>query len=112
MIVYLIKRLLSVALTFFIVSLVIFLMMHAVPGGPFTEKDMPLSEAVKAALNARLGLDKPLLVQYGEFMVQIAQGDLGRSLVTNRPISTDVAAVLLALVFPGTPLHPSASIAK
>ena len=32
--------------------------------------------------------------QYGEFMVQIAHGDLGRSLVTNRPISADVAAVL------------------
>ena len=68
MIVYLIKRLLSVAVTFFIVSLVIFLMMHAVPGGPFTEKDMPLSEAVKAQLNARLGLDQPLWVQYVNYM--------------------------------------------
>src|SRR6218665_373953 len=77
MIVYLIKRLLSVALTFFIVSLVIFLMMHAVPGGPFTEKDMPLSEAVKAALNARLGLDKPLWVQYVNYMAGVLQGNWG-----------------------------------
>lgn len=77
MIVYLIKRLLSVAVTFFIVSLVIFLMMHAVPGGPFTEKDMPLSEAVKAALNARLGLDKPLWVQYVNYMAGVMQGNWG-----------------------------------
>ncbi|HEV2516634.1 MAG TPA: ABC transporter permease [Devosia sp.] len=77
MIVYLIKRLLSVAVTFFIVSLVIFLMMHAVPGGPFTEKDMPLSEAVKAALNARLGLDKPLWVQYTNYMAGVLQGNWG-----------------------------------
>lgn len=77
MIVYLIKRLLSVAVTFFIVSLVIFLMMHAVPGGPFTEKDMPLSDAVKAALNARLGLDKPLWVQYTNYMAGVLQGNWG-----------------------------------
>ena len=77
MIVYLIKRLLSIALTFFIVSLLVFLMMHAVPGGPFTEKDMPLSEAVKAALNARLGLDKPLWVQYVNYMSGVLQGNWG-----------------------------------
>jgi ABC-type dipeptide/oligopeptide/nickel transport system permease component len=77
MIVYLIKRLLSIALTFFIVSLLVFLMMHAVPGGPFTEKDMPLSEAVKAALNARLGLDKPLWVQYVNYMAGVLQGNWG-----------------------------------
>ncbi|MGN6488416.1 MAG: ABC transporter permease [Devosia sp.] len=77
MIVYLIKRILSIALTFFIVSLVIFLMMHAVPGGPFTEKDMPLSAEVKAALNARLGLDKPLWVQYVNYMAGVLQGNWG-----------------------------------
>ena len=77
MIVYLITRLLSIALTFFIVSLLVFLMMHAVPGGPFTEKDMPLSEAVKAALNARLGLDKPLWVQYVNYMSGVLQGNWG-----------------------------------
>ena len=77
MIVYLIKRLLSIALTFFIVSLIIFLMMHAVPGGPFTEKDMPLSAAVKAQLNARLGLDQPLWVQYVNYMSGVLQGNFG-----------------------------------
>lgn len=77
MIVYLIKRLLSIALTFFIVSLVVFLMMHAVPGGPFDGNDMPVSEAVRAKLMARLGLDQPLWVQYVNYMSGVLQGDFG-----------------------------------
>lgn len=77
MIFYIIKRLLSVAVTFLVVSLVIFLMMHAVPGGPFNEKDMPLSAAVKAQLNARLGLDQPLWVQYVNYMKGALTFDFG-----------------------------------
>ena len=77
MIGYIIRRLISIALTFFIVSLIIFLMMHAVPGGPFDQKDMPLSEAVKAQINARLGLDQPLWVQYVNYMKGVMVGDFG-----------------------------------
>lgn len=77
MIVYLIKRLLSIALTFFIVSLVVFLMMHAVPGGPFDGNDMPVSPEVRAKLMARLGLDQPLWVQYVNYMSGVLQGDFG-----------------------------------
>ena len=44
-------RLISIALTFFVVSLIIFLMMHAVPGGPFDGNDMPVSEAVRAKID-------------------------------------------------------------
>ena len=77
MIGYIVKRLLSIALTFIIVSLVVFLMMHAVPGGPFDQKDMPLSEAVKAQINARLGLDQPLWVQYVNYMKGLLVGDFG-----------------------------------
>ena len=68
MILYIIRRLISIAVTFFVVSLIIFLMMHAVPGGPFDGNDMPLSEAVRAKLMARLGLDQPLWVQYVNYM--------------------------------------------
>jgi ABC-type dipeptide/oligopeptide/nickel transport system permease component len=74
---YILRRIVSIAVTFFAVSIIVFLMMHAVPGGPFTEKDMPLSEAVKAALNARLGLDKPLWVQYVNYMSGVLQGNWG-----------------------------------
>ena len=77
MIRYVLGRLASIMLTFFIVSVLIFLMMHAVPGGPFDGNDMPVSDAVKAKLNASLGLDRPLYVQYFSYMAGVLQFDFG-----------------------------------
>jgi ABC-type dipeptide/oligopeptide/nickel transport system permease component len=77
MIFYVIKRLISIALTFFVVSLIIFLMMHAVPGGPFDGNDMPVSAAVRDKLMARLGLDQPLWVQYVNYMKGVLVLDFG-----------------------------------
>ncbi len=77
MIRYIAARLLSIMLTFLVVSVIIFLMMHAVPGGPFDGNDMPVSDAVKAKLNASLGLDKPLYVQYFKYMWGVLQFDFG-----------------------------------
>ena len=77
MIRYIAGRLLSILLTFFVMSLIIFLMMHAVPGGPFDGNDMPVSDAVKAKLNASLGLDKPLYVQYFKYMWGVLHFDFG-----------------------------------
>jgi ABC-type dipeptide/oligopeptide/nickel transport system permease component len=89
------KRLLLALPTLWAVLTLVFLLVRVVPGDPtIIVLGDQASPAAREALRQRLGLDKPLLVQYAEFMVQIAQGDLGRSLVTNRPISTDVAAVL------------------
>ena len=51
MIRYFLGRLISVALTCTVVSVIVFLMMHAVPGGPFDGNDMPVNDAVKAKLN-------------------------------------------------------------
>jgi peptide/nickel transport system permease protein len=44
------------------------------------------SEAQAAALRAELGLDDPLLIQYGRFVAGLARGDLGTSLYTSRPV--------------------------
>ena len=89
------KRLLLALPTLWAVLTLVFLLVRVVPGDPtIVVLGDQASPAAREALRQRLGLDKPILVQYGDFMVQIAQGDLGRSLVTNRPISTDVAAVL------------------
>lgn len=74
---FIVKRLMSTLITFLIVSIVIFLMMHAVPGGPFDGNDMPVSDAVKAKLNASLGLDKPLYVQYLNYMSGVLRLDFG-----------------------------------
>lgn len=77
MIRYILGRLASVALTFFLVSIIVFLMMHAVPGGPFDGNDMPVNDAVKAKLNASLGLDKPLHIQYLNYMWGVLHFDFG-----------------------------------
>ena len=74
---YILRRLVSILVTFTIVSILIFLMMHAIPGGPFDAQDMPLSEAVRAKLMARLGLDQPLYVQYFKYMWGVLHFDFG-----------------------------------
>ncbi len=77
MILYVLKRLVSLLVTFFVVSVVIFALMHSVPGGPFDEDKMPLSAEAKAKIMAQYGLDKPLVVQYFLYMGSILQGDFG-----------------------------------
>ena len=77
MIIFIVKRLASILITFLIVSVIIFLMMHAVPGGPFDGNDMPVSDAVRAKLMAQLGLDKSLYVQYFNYMYGVFHLDFG-----------------------------------
>src|SRR6478672_12666170 len=84
---FVVNRLLLALPTLWAVLTLVFVLVRVVLGDPATPE-------ARAALRQRLGIDKPILAQYADFMVQIARGDLGRSLVTNRPITTDVAAVL------------------
>jgi ABC-type dipeptide/oligopeptide/nickel transport system permease component len=77
MIGYIIQRLLSILLTFGVVSILLFMMMHAMPGGPFDATEMPLSGAAKATIMAQFGLDQPLYVQYFKYMQGVFQLDFG-----------------------------------
>ncbi len=65
------------AATFFVVSVIIFLMMHSIPGGPFDGDEMPLPDNIKARLMAELGLDKPLWEQYLRYMWGVLHLDFG-----------------------------------
>lgn len=69
------------------VSILVFLMLHALPGDP-VEIMMGNSASADAAARVRhqLGLDRPLYVQYGRFVGHAATGDLGRSIRTNQPV--------------------------
>jgi ABC-type dipeptide/oligopeptide/nickel transport system permease component len=69
--------LLSILLTFGVVSILLFMMMHAMPGGPFDATEMPLSGAAKATIMAQYGLDQPLYVQYFKYMQGVFQLDFG-----------------------------------
>lgn len=77
MLAHIIRRILSVAFTFIVVSIIIFLMMHSVPGGPFDANDMPVSAAVRAKMMAQWGLDQPLHVQYLNYMWGMLHLDFG-----------------------------------
>lgn len=77
MILYILKRLLSVFFTFIAVSLIVFIMMHSIPGGPFDPVDMPLSKAAKDTIMKQYGLDQPLYVQYIKYMWGVMHFDFG-----------------------------------
>ncbi len=74
------------------VATLVFSLIHLVPGDPVQAM---LGESASPQdieqLRARLGLDRPLYVQYVSFMKKAAVGDLGTSLRTNQPVSTAIA---------------------
>ena len=106
---YILKRIGLAILTVFLICLLTFFLMTAIPGGPFNS-EKALSKATIQALNERYNLDKPLLVQFGLYMKNLLRGDFGVSLKTGRdikdiigesfPISArlGLTAVIIALV--------------
>lgn len=84
---YLIKRILLALLSIFIICAITFFSMNAIPGGPFNG-EKALSPAVKAALEARYNLDKPVIVQFFLYLKNLLHGDFGVSLKTGRDIAT------------------------
>jgi ABC-type dipeptide/oligopeptide/nickel transport system permease component len=92
---YVIRRLLAAIPTLLAVLTLVFVIVRIVPGDPAVAilGDRATPAAV-AAMQHRLGLDRPLWAQYVTFMSHTLQGDFGTSMVTNRPILVDVAAVL------------------
>ena len=89
------KRLLSAAVTLFAVLTLIFVLVRVVPGDPAQVilGDQANAQSI-AQLRERLGLDRPLAVQYGAFIADLATGDFGRSLVTGAPVLGEVLRVL------------------
>ncbi|MEN9934540.1 MAG: hypothetical protein RLZZ387_1119 [Chloroflexota bacterium] len=79
MVAYLVQRLAGLFMVFFLVSIVAFLLMHSIPGGPFDEAQMPLPPAAKANILRKYGLDQPLHVQYINYMSNALRGDFGIS---------------------------------
>jgi ABC-type dipeptide/oligopeptide/nickel transport system permease component len=77
MLLFTLRRLGSVLVTFFVVSILIFAMMHSVEGGPFDAGEMPLPPAVRDRLMAQYGLDQPLWEQYLRYMWGVVRFDFG-----------------------------------
>jgi peptide/nickel transport system permease protein len=85
---FLIRRVLLTLPILFIVSVVCFSLINLIPGDPATVILGPeASEQAKEQMRERLGLDKPIVVQYVDWLGGVLHGDLGESLVDGTPVS-------------------------
>jgi peptide/nickel transport system permease protein len=75
------------------VSIVVFFMVRAIPGDPAQLLlGQQATQAQVEQVRANMGLDKPGIVQYGIFLADALRGDLGDSIVTGRPVTTELLA--------------------
>ncbi len=118
---FLVKRVLWSILVLVGLSMVIFLIARVVPGDPARMALGPTAtEQQVTDLRHNLGLDQPMVTQYGMFIAGLAQGDLGRSLLTERAVVSDIrstfsatfelvlSTIIVAFVF-GLPLGVAAA---
>lgn len=84
---YILKRILTSLGTLLAIILVLFILMQLMPGSPFN--DEKLSEEQRVVLYAKYGLDQPIVVQFGRYVLNMCRGDFGVSynISKNTPIS-------------------------
>src|SRR5215831_16776093 len=125
MLTWILRRVLAVVPVLFGVTLAVFSMLFLVPGDPVK---MMLAEFVTnpdqvAQMRAQLHLDEPILQQYGRFVANAARGDLGTSIRSRRPVTTEISenvastaqlavAAMLVAVAVGVPLGLLAALSR
>jgi ABC-type dipeptide/oligopeptide/nickel transport system permease component len=83
--------------TLFGVLVVVFLVVHLIPGDPVRALLGDQATAEQVARTRRdLGLDQPLLVQFGDYLARLLQGDLGVSIASRQPVADQILARLPA----------------
>lgn len=120
---YIAKRVLMAILSVFLVATITFFLMFLVPGGPFLSEKAP-SEATIKALEAKYGLDQPVIVQYKNYMLNLLRGDFGLSIkqrgrtvwqiiTAGFPVSAKVGglSIMIALLI-GVPLGSVAALKR
>jgi dipeptide transport system permease protein len=97
---FLLKKLALLLPTFIGITLVAFFLIRLVPGDPIEVMvgERRLDPEAHARLVQQMGLDRPLLVQYGSYVKQTLSGDLGTSIVSREPVSVEFAALFPATV--------------
>ena len=123
MVKYIAKRLVLAVVTIWAVATLTFFLMNLVPGGPFLS-EKAISPQATAALEAKYGLDKPIMERYLTYISDAAHGDFGDSLkqrgrtvmdiiTTKFPVSARVGgiSVLLSLIL-GIPLGCIAALKR
>ena len=96
---YIQRRLIAALVTLFGVSIIVFLMLHLLPGDPARViAGLMATDQDVARIRSQLGLDQPLLVQYLTFAGNLLQGNLGISARTSEPVLKEVLTRLPATV--------------
>lgn len=113
---YVVRRLLAAIPVLFGLSVVVFAFVHLLPGDPVAALlGQHATPELREQIRAQMGLDKPLYEQYFIYLGQLAQGDLGKSVINNRPVIDELvrrfpatveltAAALLFAIGLGIPL--------
>lgn len=127
MLLWMVRRVLVSLVLIWIVATVVFTVIHLVPGDPaellLSSGGMAPDPAAVAELRERLGLDRPFLVQYGEFLGRLLRGDLGASMIDEYPVIDEVllrlprtleliAAGALLAVVTGIPVGTEAALRR
>src|SRR5215467_10600276 len=90
---YVLRRLALMVPTLIGVSIVVFVLVRLLPGDAATLQlqDAKSSAADEAALRSQLGLDKPVYLQYVDWLGTVMHGDLGRSFRSKQPVAQEIA---------------------
>src|SRR5947209_6838883 len=97
---FLLRRLALIIPTFIGVTLIAFALIRLIPGDPVENLsgERGMDPARRVRLLHEYGLDKPLPVQYGEYLLNLAKGDLGSSLTTHEPVLQEFITLFPATV--------------
>jgi peptide/nickel transport system permease protein len=96
---YVVRRVLIAVPVLFGITVIAFTLLSLAPGDPLTARMDPtilagLTVEQKDELRRDLGLDGPVWIRYGRWLAEVAQGNLGFSVVTGRPVAVDLAAAI------------------
>lgn len=96
---YIVQRLILLVITLLGVVTITFMLTRVLPGSPeaMILGRRPTNDQIEA-VRKQLGLDRPLYEQYARFLGEIAQGEIGKSYLTSRPVLTDIRERLMATV--------------
>ncbi|WP_103504377.1 MULTISPECIES: ABC transporter permease [Streptomyces] len=97
---YVVRRLLQMIPVFIGATLLVFLMMYALPGDPVRALygERSVDQAQIAAIKAELGLDLPLMQQYWNYLLGVFQGDFGTQIASRRPVMDVITDALPATI--------------
>jgi len=92
---YVVRRIFLIIPTLWAVVTVVFFLIRISPGGPAVAAlGTYATEEQIRALEHQMGLDKPIMVQYVTFLADLCRGNLGKSLINQRPVAKDIAQAL------------------